>query len=76
MRFELTTCSLRVSCSTAELKRLLDLSRDDKIRTCDLNVPNVARYQLRYVSIPLHPFGTKRPKDVYLPKGLQRYIFL
>lgn len=24
-------------------------SRDDKIRTCDLYVPNVARYQLRHI---------------------------
>ena len=23
--------------------------RDDKIRTCDLYVPNVARYQLRHI---------------------------
>ena len=83
-RFELSTCSLRVSCSTAELTRLDKettscfirpfryrrkrtfgkipssagkfLCRDDKIRTCDLNVPNVARYQLRYIPIALDFF--------------------
>ena len=51
-----------MSCSTAELTRLdkgdiflmgKPLCRDDKIRTCDLNVPNVARYQLRYIPIAL-----------------------
>ena len=27
------------------------LCRDDKIRTCDPYVPNVVRYQLRYIPI-------------------------
>ena len=29
----------------------LSLCRDDKIRTCDPYVPNVVRYQLRYIPI-------------------------
>lgn len=33
-----------------EYKNMLPfLCRDDKIRTCDLYVPNVARYQLRHI---------------------------
>ena len=33
-------------------------NRGDRIRTCDLNVPNVARYQLRYA--PMEDFTTRR----------------
>ena len=29
----------------------IDLSRNDRIRTCDILVPNQARYQLRYIPI-------------------------
>ena len=28
---------------------LVRLNRDDRIRTCDILVPNQARYQLRYI---------------------------
>ena len=30
-------------------KKRRSLSRDDRIRTCDILVPNQARYQLRYI---------------------------
>ena len=32
-------------------KTLQALSRDDRVRTCDILVPNQARYQLRYIPI-------------------------
>ena len=31
------------------LLHLVRLNRDDRIRTCDILVPNQARYQLRYI---------------------------
>lgn len=31
--------------------------RDDKTRTCDLYVPNVARYQLRHIPIPYFQYA-------------------
>ena len=34
-----------------EISILTLLCRDDKIRTCDPYVPNVVRYQLRYIPI-------------------------
>jgi hypothetical protein len=37
--------------------------RDDKIRTCDLYVPNVARYRLRHI-----PFSNPKAK-------LQKFLF-
>ena len=35
----------------ATTEKRLSLCRDDKIRTCDPYVPNVVRYQLRYIPI-------------------------
>ena len=32
---------------------MLSYGRSDRIRTCGLNIPNVARYQLRYTPISL-----------------------
>ncbi len=32
------------------------VGRSDRVRTCDLDVPNVARYQLRYTSIKFNYF--------------------
>ena len=37
----------------------LSLCRDDKIRTCDPYVPNVVRYQLRYIPIAIKGYDPK-----------------
>ena len=50
MRFERMTYCLEGSCSIQLSYGTLSICRDDKIRTCDLFVPNEARYQAA-----LHP---------------------
>ena len=37
--------------SSLDRSRNCYFGRDDKIRTCGIHVPNVARYHLRYISI-------------------------
>ncbi len=52
--------------------------RGDRIRTCDLNIPNVARYQLRYAptsfrnrsGLTANDTGGILPRFRYLAKGL------
>lgn len=48
--FDEIALQLRVQKKATTEKRL-SLCRDDKIRTCDPYVPNVVRYQLRYIPI-------------------------
>ena len=65
--FDEIALQLRVQKKATTEKRL-SLCRDDKIRTCDPYVPNVVRYQLRY--IPIASVATFMSQ-----KRVQRYRF-
>ena len=52
--------------------------RSDKVRTCGLHVPNVARYQLRYTPICIQHLSHNRRKSYCIrvgPENQEEFLF-